>query len=120
MDLKESVRDSTKVFCKGLCAQLSAKLFCLGTFMVYVQYHLPISCITFYIFVEYIKLFNHSPATLVMIGRPMHKIASKVFSHLWYKIYSSPSTIRPLIIRTLGYPNSFKSNTTIKIFISAL
>ena len=40
-------------------------------------------------------------------------------SHDLY-IYSSSLIIRPLIIRTLGYPNSFKSNTTITIFISTL
>ena len=32
--------------------------------------------------------------------------------------YSSPLIIWPLILRTLGYPNSFRSNTTIKIFMS--
>ena len=32
--------------------------------------------------------------------------------------YSSPSIIQPLIIRTLGYPNSFKPNTTIKRFVA--
>ena len=34
--------------------------------------------------------------------------------------YSSPSIIQPLIIRTLSYPNSFKSNITIKRFIATL
>ena len=34
MDLRESMRDSVKVFCEGLRVQL-VKLFCLETFMVY-------------------------------------------------------------------------------------
>ena len=33
-------------------------------------------------------------------------------------VYSCPSIIQPLITQTLGYPNNFKSNTTIKIFIA--
>ena len=32
--------------------------------------------------------------------------------------YSSSLIIQPLIIRTLGYPNSFKPNTTIKRFVA--
>ena len=35
MDLRESMRDSAKVFHKGLHVQITAKLFCLKTFMVY-------------------------------------------------------------------------------------
>ena len=35
MDLRESMRDSTKFFREGLCVQLAAKLFCLETFMAY-------------------------------------------------------------------------------------
>ena len=39
MDLRESMRDSVKVFCKGLRVQLATKLFCLETFMVYGTIH---------------------------------------------------------------------------------
>ena len=35
VDLRESMRDSTKVFHKGLHVQLATKLFCLKTFLVY-------------------------------------------------------------------------------------
>ena len=35
MDLRESTRDSVKVFHEGLCVQLATKLFCRETFMVY-------------------------------------------------------------------------------------
>ena len=35
MDLRESMRDSVKVFCEGLHIQLATKLFCLETFMAY-------------------------------------------------------------------------------------
>ena len=38
MDLRESMWDSVKVFREGLLIQLSAKLFCLETFMVRIQY----------------------------------------------------------------------------------
>ena len=34
------------------------------------------------------KLFNHSPARVVMIGRPMHRYISIVSSCLRYKIYT--------------------------------
>ena len=35
---KKSMRDSVKVFSKGLCIQLTVKLFCLETFIVAIQY----------------------------------------------------------------------------------
>ena len=38
MDLRESTRDSVKVFHEGLHVQLAVKLFCLKTFMVYGSY----------------------------------------------------------------------------------
>ena len=34
MDLRETMWDSTKVFCEDLCVQVVAKLFDLETFMV--------------------------------------------------------------------------------------
>ena len=35
-----------------------------------------------------IKLFNCSPARVVVIGRPVHRITSIASSHLSYKIYT--------------------------------
>ena len=51
MDLRESMRDSAKVFREGLHVQLATKLFYLETFMVYSMYvpHLH----SFYVTKEY-------------------------------------------------------------------
>ena len=38
MDLRESMRDSVKVFHEGLRVQLVVKLFCLETFMAAIWY----------------------------------------------------------------------------------
>ena len=45
MDLRESMWDTTKVFCEGLRIQLAAKFFCLETFMVYGKHHIRVTCV---------------------------------------------------------------------------
>ena len=48
---------------------------------------LSISCNIFVIVMEYETVY-HSPAIVVVVGRPVHRMNSTACSHLKYKIYT--------------------------------
>ena len=57
-----------------------------------INYCLSLSCNMYFVICYHhgiiIKLFNHSSATVIVIGRPVHRMASVASSHLRYKIYT--------------------------------